>query len=413
MRIPSLRAPVAVVLCLLMVACSGQTAGNGSVQGNGANPSAEGGGRGRGGRGGAGGGPVPVVTAKVQSRSVAVTIPAVGTAEPISAVQIRSQVTGQLSAIHFAEGQDVAQRASRSSRWTRGRSRRRCSRPRRCSLATRRRPERRSPADALRGSVQARPDPARPVRDAARQRWRRCRRRSRPTRRAIETARLNLQFTPHHRADLRAHRRARRARRRSRPGQRHHSARGDQSACRRSTSRSRSPAGIWRTSAATRRSRPLAWRPADAGAERATTGGAGGTPATRPARRDVVSPGSGAVSFIDNAVDPTTGTIRSRARSPTPTTSSGPGLRAGDARADHDESDAIVVPATAVQASQDGQYVYVVKPDRPWSCRTVTGRTAAGRRGGHRARASRGRGSGDRRSAPAHAGRARDDRSGW
>jgi len=105
MRMPSFRGPVAALLCLLTVACSGQTAGNGSAQSNGG--AAEGGGRGRGGRGGAGGGPVPVVTAKVLSRTVAVTIPAVGTAEPISAVQIRAQVTGQLSDIHFAEGQNV------------------------------------------------------------------------------------------------------------------------------------------------------------------------------------------------------------------------------------------------------------------------------------------------------------------
>ena len=54
-----------------------------------------------------GGGPVPVVTAKVQTKSVPVTIPAVGTAEPLQTVQIRAQVTGQLSAIHFSEGQDV------------------------------------------------------------------------------------------------------------------------------------------------------------------------------------------------------------------------------------------------------------------------------------------------------------------
>jgi multidrug efflux system membrane fusion protein len=47
------------------------------------------------------------VTAHVVSKAVPVTIPAVGTAEPLATVQIRAQVTGQLSAIHFAEGQDV------------------------------------------------------------------------------------------------------------------------------------------------------------------------------------------------------------------------------------------------------------------------------------------------------------------
>src|SRR6476469_8739188 len=65
-----------------------------------------GGGRaGRGGRGG--GGPVPVRTANVQVKPMPVTIPAVGTAEPLSTVQVRAQVTGQLSQIHFSEGQDV------------------------------------------------------------------------------------------------------------------------------------------------------------------------------------------------------------------------------------------------------------------------------------------------------------------
>jgi len=36
-----------------------------------------------------------------------VTIPAVGTAEPLVTVQVRAQVTGQLSRVHFREGQDV------------------------------------------------------------------------------------------------------------------------------------------------------------------------------------------------------------------------------------------------------------------------------------------------------------------
>lgn len=105
-----LRVVAAIVLCVGTAGCSGQASGDsangaeGAGQGRG-NGAAEGG-RGRGGRPG-GGGPVPVVTTKVESKSVPVTIPAVGTAEPITSVQIRAQVTGQLSAIHFAEGQSV------------------------------------------------------------------------------------------------------------------------------------------------------------------------------------------------------------------------------------------------------------------------------------------------------------------
>ena len=76
-------------------------AGRGAAAGRGV------GGGGRGNRGGGGGGPVPVVTTHAVQKAVPVTIPAVGTAEPLATVQIRAQVTGQLSAIHFTEGQDV------------------------------------------------------------------------------------------------------------------------------------------------------------------------------------------------------------------------------------------------------------------------------------------------------------------
>ena len=50
---------------------------------------------------------MPVVTARVEQKAMPVTLPAVGTVEAIASVQIRAQVTGQLSAIHFTEGQEV------------------------------------------------------------------------------------------------------------------------------------------------------------------------------------------------------------------------------------------------------------------------------------------------------------------
>jgi membrane fusion protein, multidrug efflux system len=62
------------------------------------------GGRGRGGDGA----PVPVVTAVAVQKSMPVTIAAVGSAESISTVQVRSQVTGRVAQVHFGEGQDVA-----------------------------------------------------------------------------------------------------------------------------------------------------------------------------------------------------------------------------------------------------------------------------------------------------------------
>ena len=94
------------LISLSFVACSGDKTPDTPAQAAGQAP---GGARaGAGGAGGRrGGGPVPVVTARVQSKSVPVTIPAVGTAEALATVQIRAQVTGQLSGVHFAEGQDV------------------------------------------------------------------------------------------------------------------------------------------------------------------------------------------------------------------------------------------------------------------------------------------------------------------
>jgi multidrug efflux system membrane fusion protein len=95
------------LICLSFVSCSGQKGSEAPAQGGA--PATQAGGSGRAGGGGrrGGGGPVPVVTAKAQTKSVPVVIPAVGTAEALSTVQVRAQVTGQLSTVHFGEGQDV------------------------------------------------------------------------------------------------------------------------------------------------------------------------------------------------------------------------------------------------------------------------------------------------------------------
>src|SRR5215471_12643905 len=95
-----------VVLGLSLTACSKEGVDGATPAAAQSQPQGGGGGARGGGRRGAGG-PVPVLMAKVQSKSVPVTIPAVGTAEPVSTVQIRAQVTGQLSEVHFSEGQDV------------------------------------------------------------------------------------------------------------------------------------------------------------------------------------------------------------------------------------------------------------------------------------------------------------------
>jgi len=60
-----------------------------------------------GGRGAGGGGAVPVTVAPVIRKSVPLEITVIGAAEPFSSVAIRSQITGQLNTVTFTEGDDV------------------------------------------------------------------------------------------------------------------------------------------------------------------------------------------------------------------------------------------------------------------------------------------------------------------
>jgi multidrug efflux system membrane fusion protein len=60
-----------------------------------------------GGRGSGAGAPVPVATAIVTKKSMAVDISVIGTAEPFSTVSVRSQITGELTSVNFKEGDDV------------------------------------------------------------------------------------------------------------------------------------------------------------------------------------------------------------------------------------------------------------------------------------------------------------------
>jgi membrane fusion protein, multidrug efflux system len=71
-------------------------------------------------------------------------------------------------------------------------------------------------------------------------------------------------------------------------------------------------------------------------------------------------------------VDSATGTIRLKATFPNSERQLWPGAFVQVTLNLTTDPDALVVPATAVQASQDGQYVYVVKPDRTVEMRTVT-----------------------------------------
>jgi multidrug efflux system membrane fusion protein len=112
-------------------------------------------------------------------------------------------------------------------------------------------------------------------------------------------------------------------------------------------------------------------------------GSAPGTPQTAPSSPDGTPPGTpnrpggagqtatGVVSFIDNTVDPTTGTIKLKGTFANTDNALWPGSFVQVTLVLSTDTNAIVVPSVAVQASQAGQYVFVVKPDRTVELRNV------------------------------------------
>ena len=81
---------------------------------------------------------------------------------------------------------------------------------------------------------------------------------------------------------------------------------------------------------------------------------------------------TGKLSFIDNAVDATTGTITLKALFPNDNRALWPGQFVTVAMTLRERPNAVVVPAQAVQTGQRGQYVYVVKPDASVEMRPVS-----------------------------------------
>ena len=80
---------------------------------------------------------------------------------------------------------------------------------------------------------------------------------------------------------------------------------------------------------------------------------------------------TGRISFIDNQVDPTTGTIRVKAEFANADHLLWPGQFANITLTLTVESDVRVVPTAAVQTGQQGQYVFVVNKDHAAELRTV------------------------------------------
>jgi multidrug efflux system membrane fusion protein len=83
--------------------------------------------------------------------------------------------------------------------------------------------------------------------------------------------------------------------------------------------------------------------------------------ATIPGREDQVT--NGEVTFMDNTVDPSTGTIQLKATFPNKDKSLWPGQFVNVVVTLTKKPGAIVIPSQAVQTGQEGPYVFVVKPD--------------------------------------------------
>jgi len=98
----------------------------------------------------------------------------------------------------------------------------------------------------------------------------------------------------------------------------------------------------------------------------------GKLPVTATPQDASAQPSVGSLTFVDNAVDMTTDTIKLKARFDNPDRRLWPGQFARVSLRLTTLEHATVVPSQAVQTGQDGQYVFVVKDDQTVEQRSVT-----------------------------------------
>jgi multidrug efflux system membrane fusion protein len=94
---------------------------------------------------------------------------------------------------------------------------------------------------------------------------------------------------------------------------------------------------------------------------------------------ETTPPAAGQITFVDNTVDQTTGTIRVKATFPNSDRRLWPGQFVNVGVRLSSDPKALVVPSVAVQAGPDGEYVFVVKGDQTVEMRPVTVARTAGK----------------------------------
>lgn len=92
------------------------------------------------------------------------------------------------------------------------------------------------------------------------------------------------------------------------------------------------------------------------------------------------APISGQLIFIDNAVDPSTGTIRLRAEFDNANAALWPGQFVNVSLRLYEQPDAIVIPSRAVQTGPEGQYVYVIDAESTAQVRRIEVQRSDGER---------------------------------
>ena len=138
---------------------------------------------------------------------------------------------------------------------------------------------------------------------------------------------------------------------------------------------------------------------------------AGPVPVTATARSGADA-FKGKVSFVDNAVDTATGTIRVKAEFANPTGALWPGMYVNVEVAPRTLPNAVVIPTQAVQTGPENRFVYVVGADGKVVAQPITVKLTSKRRfavvsGIGAGRARRGRG----RAEPARGQRCRGSRA--